>query len=86
MAKTPRIDQGASVAFAARCSSRMMETMQAVTENEIVAMVDAFYAKVRRDEVLAPVFERAIAPGRLAGPSRQDVRFLVVGDAHHGPL
>jgi len=40
----------------------MMETMPAVTENEIVALVDAFYAKVRRDEVLAPVFERAIAP------------------------
>ncbi|HEX3972639.1 MAG TPA: group III truncated hemoglobin [Stellaceae bacterium] len=45
----------------------MMEAMPpvpepAVTENQIVALVDAFYAKVRRDEVLAPVFERAIAP------------------------
>jgi hemoglobin len=45
----------------------MMEAMQAVTEpavteNQIVALVDAFYTKVRRDEVLAPVFERAIAP------------------------
>lgn len=37
--------------------------MSAVTEEEIVALVDAFYAKVRRDEVLAPVFEHAIAPG-----------------------
>ena len=36
--------------------------MSAVTERQIVALVDAFYAKVRRDEVLAPVFERAIAP------------------------
>lgn len=36
--------------------------MAAVTEEEIVSLVDAFYAKVRRDEVLAPVFERVIAP------------------------
>jgi hemoglobin len=36
--------------------------MPTVTEDEIVALVDAFYAKVRRDEVLAPVFDRAIAP------------------------
>lgn len=35
--------------------------MSAVREEEIVSLVDAFYAKVRRDEVLAPVFERAIA-------------------------
>jgi hemoglobin len=40
----------------------MMEAMAALTENQIVALVDAFYAKVRRDEVLAPIFERAIAP------------------------
>jgi hemoglobin len=45
----------------------MMEAMPAVaepavTESQIVALVDAFYAKVRRDEVLAPVFERVIAP------------------------
>jgi hemoglobin len=36
--------------------------MPAVTESQIVALIDAFYVKVRRDEVLAPVFERAIAP------------------------
>ena len=33
-----------------------------VSEEEIVRLVDAFYAKVRRDPILAPVFERAIAP------------------------
>ena len=36
--------------------------MQEVTERQIVTLVDAFYAKVRRDEVLAPIFERAIPP------------------------
>ena len=35
--------------------------MQAVTEEEIVSLIDAFYAKVRQDAVLAPVFGRAIA-------------------------
>jgi hemoglobin len=40
----------------------MMDAMPAVSESQIVALVDAFYAKVRRDDVLAPVFERAIAP------------------------
>src|SRR5690348_14285224 len=39
----------------------MIDAMPAVTESQIVALIDAFYAKVRRDEVLAPVFERAIA-------------------------
>jgi hemoglobin len=33
-----------------------------VSEEEIVRLVDAFYAKIRRDQILAPVFERAIAP------------------------
>ncbi|MGH7036162.1 MAG: group III truncated hemoglobin [Stellaceae bacterium] len=33
-----------------------------VSEDEIVRLVDAFYVKVRRDPILAPVFERAIAP------------------------
>jgi hemoglobin len=37
-------------------------TEPAVTENQIVALVDAFYAKVQQDAVLAPVFDRAIAP------------------------
>ena len=36
--------------------------MRAVTEEEIVSLIDAFYAKVRQDAVLAPVFARAIAP------------------------
>jgi hemoglobin len=36
--------------------------MAAITEAEIVALIDALYAKVRRDAVLAPVFERALAP------------------------
>jgi hemoglobin len=33
-----------------------------VREEEIVRLVDAFYSKVRRDRVLAPVFANAIAP------------------------
>ena len=33
-----------------------------VSEDEIVRLVDAFYAKVRRDPILAPVFDRMIAP------------------------
>ncbi len=40
----------------------MMAAMESVTESQIVALVDAFYAKICRDAVLAPVFERAIAP------------------------
>lgn len=32
-----------------------------ISEATIVRLVDAFYARVRRDPVLAPVFERAIA-------------------------
>ncbi|HVA11932.1 MAG TPA: group III truncated hemoglobin [Stellaceae bacterium] len=44
--------------------------MTAVTETEIVELIDTFYAKVRGDAVLAPVFERAIAadawPAHLA--------------------
>ncbi len=35
---------------------------QIVTEADIRRMVEAFYAKVRRDPVLAPVFEAAIGP------------------------
>ena len=33
----------------------------AITEATIVRLVDAFYAKVRRDPVLRPLFEHAIA-------------------------
>jgi hemoglobin len=40
----------------------MVVAMPPITEQQIVALVDAFYAKVRRDEILAPIFERAIAP------------------------
>src|ERR1700747_2582280 len=40
----------------------MIEVMNSLTENQIVALVDNFYAKVRHDDVLAPIFERAIAP------------------------
>ena len=40
----------------------MIEVMNSLTESQIVTLVDAFYAKVRRDDVLAPIFERAIAP------------------------
>jgi hemoglobin len=36
--------------------------MSVITEEAIVRLVDAFYAKVRRDPLLGPVFERAIAP------------------------
>jgi hemoglobin len=35
--------------------------MAAVSEDKIVELVDAFYVKVRRDPVLGPVFEKAIA-------------------------
>jgi hemoglobin len=31
-------------------------------EDQIVQLVDAFYGKVRRDAVLGPVFDKAIAP------------------------
>jgi len=49
----------------------MTETADAqISEEGIVALVDAFYAKVRQDAVLGPVFERAIAadawPAHLA--------------------
>lgn len=37
---------------------------QDISEASIVRLVDAFYAKVRRDPVLAPVFERAIEAER----------------------
>jgi hemoglobin len=36
----------------------------AVTEDAIEVLIDGFYAKVRRDPVLGPIFEAAIAPGR----------------------
>ena len=35
--------------------------MSPLSESQIVDLVDAFYAKVRRHEVLGPVFARAIA-------------------------
>jgi len=35
---------------------------KSVSEEKIVELVDTFYAKVRRDDVLGPVFENAIAP------------------------
>jgi hemoglobin len=42
----------------------------ALTEDDIAAVVDAFYTKVRRDPLLGPVFARAIAdrawPAHLA--------------------
>ena len=44
--------------------------MSPVSEETIVELVDAFYVKVRRDPVLGPVFETAIAadewPAHLA--------------------
>ena len=44
--------------------------MSPVSEETIVKLVDAFYVKVRRDPVLGPVFEQAIAadewPAHLA--------------------
>ena len=36
--------------------------MLPLSEEKIVELVDAFYAKVRRHEILGPVFARAIAP------------------------
>lgn len=38
-----------------------MENAALPTEDEIARLVDAFYAKVRADAALGPVFERAIA-------------------------
>ena len=38
-----------------------MTTTALCTEDEIVALVRAFYAKVRRDAMLGPVFERHVA-------------------------
>jgi hemoglobin len=43
----------------------------ALTEDDIAAVVDAFYAKVRADPVLGPVFGRAIADE--AWPQHLDV-------------
>lgn len=39
----------------------------AITEHALHILVDAFYAKVRRDPLIGPVFDRAIAdwPGHL---------------------
>lgn len=36
--------------------------MPPLSEDKIVELVDAFYAKVRRHEILGPVFAEAIAP------------------------
>ena len=43
-------------------------TFDAITEPAIRTLVDAFYAKVRRDPALGPIFERAVAdwPEHLA--------------------
>ena len=38
----------------------MMGKLSHVTEESICKLVDAFYTKVRADEALAPIFERAI--------------------------
>ena len=56
-----------------------------MSEETIRLLVDSFYAKVRRDPELAPIFLRAI-PGDWQPHLDQDVRVLVVGDAHHRPL
>lgn len=37
-----------------------MSTQPSITEPEIATLVDRFYAKVRRDPVIGPVFEAAI--------------------------
>lgn len=36
--------------------------MAPVSEQQIIQLVDAFYAKLRRNDALGPVFARAIAP------------------------
>ena len=36
-------------------------TISTLTEDDIAAVVEAFYAKVRKDPLLGPVFARAIA-------------------------
>jgi len=36
--------------------------MQSPSEEQIVELVDAFYAKIRQHEILGPVFEKNIAP------------------------
>ena len=54
--------------------------MNVISEDSIKNLVDTFYRKVRMDEQLGPIFERAIR--RLGTPPRDDARLLVVGDAH----
>ena len=39
----------------------MHDERQALTEDHIASVVEAFYAKVRADPALGPVFARAIA-------------------------
>jgi hemoglobin len=36
--------------------------LSSITDDSIALLVDRFYAAIRRHAVLAPVFERAIAP------------------------
>jgi hypothetical protein len=56
----------------------------AIDEAAIMALVDAFYAKVRNDPVLAPIFTSVIADDACSSPA--DVCLLVIGDADLGPL
>ena len=52
-----------------------------LSEDAIRHLVDSFYAKVRADPELGPIFERAIRR-RLGTPPCDDARLLVVGNAH----
>ena len=60
-----------------------------LTEQSISALVDCFYAKVRRDAVLAPIFEKALA-GRWDAHVAQMREFwcsaLRVKRSYHGDM
>ena len=55
-----------------------------IDETMIETLIRAFYARVRQDPLLAPIFEAAHFG--LGAASRQYVRFLVVADASDGAL
>ena len=53
-----------------------------VTEETVALLIENFYARVRRDPVLAEVFHSAIAPG----DPRYDATLLVIGHAGIRPV
>ena len=41
----------------------MTEPFRTITDDAIIVLVDTFYAKIRRDPALGPIFDRAIGSG-----------------------